>query len=55
MLLYQTLAFIINEIIQKSHKKIIKLEYKLRHGMKNLNYLMDHMLYQLFKIILNIS
>ena len=39
----------------KSHTKIINLKYKLRHGMKNLNYLVDHILYQIFKITLNIS
>ena len=26
----------------------------LQHGMRNLNYLMDHILHQIFKIILNI-
>ena len=55
MLLYQTLAFTIYGKIQKSHTKIISLKYQLQHGMKNLNYLMDHILYQIFKIILNIS
>ena len=30
------------------------LKYQLQHGKKNLNYLMDHIPYQLFKIILNI-
>ena len=28
--------------------------HHLRHGMKSLNYLMDHTLYQIFKIILSI-
>ena len=37
-----------------SHTKIINLNYQLWRGMKNLNYLMDHILYQLFKVILNI-
>ena len=32
----------------KSHKKIINLKYQVRHGMKNLNYLMDHILYLIF-------
>ena len=31
--------------------KIIILRYQLQHGMKNSNYLMDHILYQMFKII----
>ena len=33
---------------------MINLKYQLRHGMKNFNYLMHHILYQIFKIILNI-
>ena len=32
----------------------INLKYQLQHGMKNLNYLMDHAPYQIFKIIFNI-
>ena len=55
MLLYQILAFTIDGKIYKCHTKIIKLKYQLRHGMNNLNYLMDHILYLIFKIILNIS
>ena len=38
----------------KSHTRIINLKYQLQHRMKNLNYLMDHIIYQIFKIILNI-
>ena len=55
MLLYQTLAFTIHGKIEKSHKKLINLKYQLQHGKKILNYLVDHILYQIFKIILNIS
>ena len=55
MLLYQTLAFTVHGKIQKSHTKIINLKYQVRHRMKSLNYLMDHIPYQIFKIILNIS
>ena len=33
---------------------MINLKYQLRHGMNNLNYLMDNILYVIFKIILNI-
>ena len=56
MLRYQTLAFTIHEkTSKKSHTKIINLKYQLRHGLKSLNYLMDHILYQIFKIALNIS
>ena len=39
----------------KSHTKIINLKYQLQHRMKNLNYLLNHILYQIFKIIFNIS
>ena len=38
--------------IQKSNVRTINLKYQLQHGMKNLNYLMDHIPYQVFKIIL---
>ena len=46
MLLYQILVCTI-----KSHIKRIDSKYQLQRGMKNLNYLMDHILYQIFKII----
>ena len=39
----------------KSHTKIINLKYQLQHGMKSLNYLLDHILYKIFKIILRLS
>ena len=42
------------EKYKKSHTKIINLKYQLQHVMKNLNNLMDHSLYQILKIILNI-
>ena len=29
------------------------MKYQLQHELKNLNYLIDHILYQIFKIILN--
>ena len=38
----------------QSYKKI-NLKYQHWHGMKSFNYLMDHSLYQIFKITLNIS
>ena len=31
-----------------------KFKISLQHGMKNLNYLTDHILYQIFRIILSI-
>ena len=40
--------------IYKSHTKIIDLKYQFQHEMINLNYLADHILYQIFKIILSI-
>ena len=60
MLLYQTLTFTIHREIKStishiSHIKVLNLKYQLQHGIKNLNYLMDYILYQIFKIILNIS
>ena len=45
ILLYQILVFSIHGKMQKSHIRIINLKYQLQHGMKNLNYLMDHVLY----------
>ena len=38
----------------ESHIRTINLKYQLKHGMKNLSFKMDHILYQIFKIILNI-
>ena len=35
--------------------KNINLNYQLRHGMKSLTYLIDLILYQIFKITLNMS
>ena len=32
----------------------MNLKFQFQHGMTNLNYLMDHILYQVFNIILNI-
>ena len=34
--------------------RIIHLKYQLEHRMKNLNYLMDHILYQIFKTVSNL-
>ena len=38
----------------KSHIRIRNLKCQLKHGMKNLNYWRDYILYKIFKIILNI-
>ena len=54
ILLYQILAFTIHgNTLTKSYKNK-KLKISAQHGNKNLNYLMDHILYQIFKIILYI-
>ena len=39
----------------KNLYKSNKLKYQLQHGMPSLNYLMDHILYQIFRITLNTS
>ena len=38
----------------KIHIRIINLKYLLQHGVMNLNCLMNHVQYQIFKIILSI-
>ena len=38
----------------KSFRRTINLKFQLQREMKNLNDLMDHIVYQIFKIILNI-
>ena len=55
MLLYQILAFTIHGKIYKSNTKVIDLKYQLQYGMEKLNYLIDHILYLIFKNILSIS
>ena len=40
---------------KKNIHKIIDLKYQLRHGMKSLSYLMDHILCLIFKIFMSIS
>ena len=47
--LYQILAYTIHGKIWKSYIRTINLKYQLQHGMENLNYIMDHVLYQIFK------
>ena len=44
----------VHTIINEAHTIIINLKYLLQSGVKNLSYQMDHILYQIFKIILNI-
>ena len=38
----------------KTHKITINLKYQHQHGIRNLDYLMDHILYWIFKIMLDI-
>ena len=38
----------------KAHIRKINLKYLLQHGVMNLNYQMDHIQYQIFRIILSI-
>ena len=54
ILLYQILLFTIHRKIMKNHIRIINLNYELQHGTLNSNSLLDHILYQIVKIILNI-
>ena len=44
------LVFNMHRKTLKSHIRIINLKYQLKDGMKNLNYLMDDIPYQIFKI-----
>ena len=55
MLPYQILSFTIQGKIQNSHIKMINITCLLQHRMINLNYLINHILYQIFKIILSKS
>ena len=54
MSLYQIFTFTIYGKYKKGHKKIINLKNQLRHGLKIFSYLMSHIVYQIFKIILSI-
>ena len=54
LLLYKILAFITHGKTEKAHTITTNLKYLHQHGMINLNYQMDLILYQIFKIILSI-
>ena len=43
------------EKYNKSHIRTINLKYHLQYGKKYLNYLMNHVLYMIFKVILKIN
>ena len=53
-MLYQILAYITNEKTKKAHTIKINFKYLHQHGKMNLNYHMDLIPYQIFKITLNI-
>ena len=48
------LGFIILGKIYKIPIRIINLKFQFQHGIKNSNYLMDDIIYQIFNITLNI-
>ena len=54
MLHFQTLACITHGKIFKNDTERINLKYQVQRGMKNLNYLMDLVLYLIFNIVLSI-
>ena len=43
-----------DKINLKSHARTMNLKYHLQRGMKSLNYLIDHIMYQIFKGIVSI-
>ena len=45
---------IYNLYMKKYRNVMQEQQFQHQHGMKNLSYLMNHILYQIFKIILNI-
>ena len=49
------IKYFLCDLLCMENTKMINLKYQLRHGMRSLNYMMDHILYQIFKITLNIS
>ena len=51
---YQILVFIIRGKTSRAQTIMINLKYLPQCGVKNLSYQMDHIQYQIFKIILNI-
>ena len=55
MLPYQILAYTIHGKILKSHTITINLKYQIQRGIINSNYMLGHILYQIFKIRLSIS
>ena len=54
VLLYQILVFTIHGKMLENPIRTINSRFHLQHGMKNWNYLIDHIQYQIFKAILNL-
>ena len=54
MLPYQILASTIHGKYNKNYLKTTNFKYQLKHKMINLNYLMDYIIHQIFKIMLSI-
>ena len=54
VLLYQILVFSIHRKTERAHIITINLKYQLQHGMMNLSYQIDYILYQIFKTISSI-
>ena len=48
------LLFTMHKQINKINIKTINLNYQSHNKIKNMNYLIDHILYHIFKIILSI-
>ena len=48
------LTYTVHGKIKRSYPKTINLKYQLQREMKNLDYLIGHILQQIFKIILSI-
>ena len=53
ILFYQILVFIIHGKILNNPLRTINLKFQLQHEMKNFNYLMDHIIYQI-QVFLNV-
>ena len=51
---YVTLSNLSIYYTWKNIKKLMNLKHQLRNGVKSLNYLIHHILYQMFKTILNV-
>ena len=55
MLLHQISASTMHGKYKKSHTKTINLKHLIQHGLINVSYLQDYILYLIFKIIFSTS